>query len=115
MPITVFDIIFAVILTEAIVNLIFYGGILQPLREWIIRHIPLRVRGEHLLDCSICTSFWVGILCVILVKYTTGNIIMQVFLWGVVIHRLSNYLHLGYSLIRDQQLDIRVKRRKRNV
>ena len=106
------NLIFIGILTEAIVNLLFTGTVLQPFREWVIKYIPLRVRGEHLLECKLCTSFWVGILCVVLVKYTMGDI-MALILWGIVVHRVSNYIHLIYSIIKDYQMDIRVARRKK--
>jgi hypothetical protein len=107
----IYHIVLAVIMTEAIVNLVFFATILQPLRDWIIRNIPLRVAGEHLLECKICVSFWSGLLSVILVKYTMKSEIMEVILLGVAVHRLSNYLHLIYSFIRDKQFDIRVNRR----
>jgi hypothetical protein len=106
------DCIIAIILTEALVNLLFTATILQPFREWIIAHIPIRVRGEHLLECKTCSSVWLGVISFILVKYTSDSSLLTIFIYGIVIHRLSNYLHLGYSLVRDFQLNLRVARRK---
>ena len=104
--------IIAVILCESIVNLIFNGGVLQPAREFIRRLTPfLVVREEHLLDCKLCTSFWIGLFSwwAVSLDITFLNYII----YGIVVHRLSNFFHLGYSLTRDKQLDIRVNRNKR--
>lgn len=103
------SIILAVILTEAIISLLFTATVLQPFRELLIRIIPLRVRDEHLLECKICSSFWVGIFCFLLVSYSGG--IFYILLCGIVVHRLSNYTHLVYSIVRDKQFDMRVNRK----
>jgi hypothetical protein len=106
------DVILMVIVCEAIVNLIFTGTVLQPLREQIIRYTPfLSVRGEHLLTCKICTSLWVGLLTVGILQFSHIRIIWLLAL-GIAVHRLSNYLHLGFSLIKDFQFNIRVNRGK---
>jgi uncharacterized Tic20 family protein len=104
------DCLIAVIFTEAVVSLLFTAVILQPLREWLIERTPFKVRGEHLLECKICTSVWIGIISFILIKYTMS--LTAIFIYGIVIHRCSNYIHLGFSIIRDFQQDIRVNRRK---
>lgn len=106
-----YNLIIAAILTEAIVNLLFNGTVLQPTREFLIKYLPLRVKGEHLLECKLCTSFWVGIISIILLKYLSGIGLLIVL--GIVVHRLSNYVHILYSIIRDKQFDIRVARNKK--
>ena len=106
------NILIGVVLCEAIVNLIFNGTVLQPLRELAIRYTPfLSVRGEHLLTCKLCTSLWVGWLTVAILQFIHIQIIWWIVL-GVVIHRLSNWAHLCFSLMRDKQFDIRVNRNK---
>lgn len=107
------EIVQGIIFAEAVVNLIFNGTVLQPSREKIIALTPfLKVREEHLLDCKLCTSFWVGLLTAAMLQFTSSTAI-KLFLLGVVIHRLSNHFHLIFSLIRDMQFDIRVNRNRR--
>lgn len=104
------DIIIMLVVCEAIVNLIFTGTILQPLREFLIRWTPfLTVRGDHLLSCKLCTSFWVGILCAVVYLYLYLLPVRLVVL-GLFLHRMSNHLHLVFSLLRDIQLDRRIER-----
>jgi hypothetical protein len=106
------DIVLMVIGCEAIVNLIFTGVVLQPVRDWIIRHTPfISVNGEHLLSCRVCTSLWIGFLCAIGFLFLSIPLVRFIFL-GIVIHRLSNHFHLIFSIIRDIQLDMRVARNK---
>lgn len=105
------NLILAAILCEAIVNLIFNGGVLQPAREFARRLTPfLSVRGEHLLDCKLCTSFWVGLFSWWIIQLDIS--LINYVIYGTIVHRLSNWFHLGISIIRDRQLDIRVNRNK---
>lgn len=108
------DIIQGVIFAEAVVNLIFNGTVLQPLRESVIRSTPfLSVREEHLLSCKLCTSFWVGLLTATVITTMMGYIVVRIIVLGVVLHRLSNHFHLVFSVLRDVQFDIRVNRSTR--
>ena len=112
MEIVVIRLLLIIITCEAIVNLIFNGSVLQPLREWLIKRTSvLSVRGDHLLSCKLCTSFWVGTLGVIFFMFF-DIIFVKVIVLSLVIHRLSNHFHLIFSLLRDVQLDIRVRRNK---
>ena len=106
------DIALMVIVCEAVVNIIFTGTILQPIRETIITNTPfLSIRDEHLLSCRLCTSLWVGALCGITLLYL-HILAVRIIVLGIVIHRLSNHFHLVFSLIRDIQLDTRVRRNR---
>jgi len=106
------EIIAMVIFAEAIVNLVFKGTVLQPLRDTIINHTDfLRVRGEHPLECKLCVSVWVGLLSS-LVYLFLGIVCIKWFVMGIVIHRLSNWFHLVISLLADIQMDKRIDRRK---
>lgn len=108
------DIIQGVIFAEAVVNLIFNGTVLQPLRESVIRSTPfLLVREEHLLSCKLCTSFWVGLLTATVITTMMGFTVVRIIVLGVVLHRLSNHFHLVFSVLRDVQFDIRVNRSTR--
>ena len=105
--------IMMVIACEAIVNLIFNGTVLQPLREGIIRWTPsLTVREEHPLQCRLCVSVWAGLLCAVALLYL-HLLMVKVLVLALVIHRLSNHFHLVFSLLRDWQFEIRVNRGRR--
>lgn len=100
------------VFTEAVVNLIFNGTVLQPAREFIIRHTPfLLARNEHLLTCKLCTSVWVGLLSSLLM-ILEKNVIIEAIILGIIMHRCSNYLHAIIAIIYDVRLDMLVKRRK---
>lgn len=101
-----------IVACEAAVNLIFNGAVLQPLREQIIKYTSfLLIRGNHLLSCKLCTSFWVGTLGTICFL-CFDLMAIKVAVLSLAIHRLSNHFHLAFSLLRDVQLDIRVRRNK---
>lgn len=106
------EIFLMVIFAEAVINLIFKGTVLQPLRDAIITYTNfLRVRGEHPLECKLCISVWVGLLSSLIYLFL-GIVWVKWFIIGIVIHRLSNCFHLVISLIADIQMDKRVERRK---
>ena len=106
------DIIILIVACEALVHLWFHAAPLQPLRSGLIKVTPFlysKAQHNHLVECKYCTSLWIGVI--LLIGYT---LFYTVTVWvssGLVIHRLSNHLHLIFSFIRDMQLDIRVKRR----
>lgn len=112
METAVIKLLLIIVACEAIVNLIFNGTVLQPLRAWLIRHTTfLQVQDDHLLSCKLCTSFWVGVIGVIcFVFFDLATVKMPVL--SLVLSRLSNHLHLVFSLLRDIQLDRRVRRNK---
>jgi hypothetical protein len=99
------------IATEAIVELWRKAAPLQGIRERLIALTPFlysKRQNTHLLDCGYCLSVWAA-------GMSLG------ILWGlgewplivIVVHRVSNYAHLAYSLMRDLQLDVRVARGKK--
>jgi hypothetical protein len=107
-------IILGVIFCEALMNLFFTAGIIQPAREKFMELTPfLSVRGEHLFSCKMCTSVWTGMVTVGVFQFAHYGVVRFI-IYGIVIHRLSNYWHLLYSLNRDRQLDIRVDRNKKH-
>jgi hypothetical protein len=104
-----------IVATEALVNLWFRAAPLQGLRRWLVRLTPFLYSKEqdtHLFNCPYCLSFWVASALVLL--YSLASCRGFVFLFAVVLslHRLSNFLHLVFSLLRDKQLDLRVARNK---
>lgn len=100
-----------IVLIEALVELLFKAAPLQDARNWVIKVTPF-LRSEeqgHLLECKYCTAVWVGFFIVLIGTYL-DNEITKVFALMIVFGRLSNYVHLVYSTIRDKQLNMRLQR-----
>ena len=105
------NILLMVLCVEAIVFYMFYAAPLQRIRSSIINWTPfLRIGGDHLFECKICLSFWVGVVLSILYIY---NININIIVYSLVFARLSNFVHLIFSLINDIQMDIRINRGRR--
>lgn len=84
--------ILGAIATEALVEILIHSDLFKGPREW------LKTRSgffDALLSCGWCLSVWVagGVLCVIAAGWTW---ILYVF----IIHRLSNYLHMAFGVLR---------------
>jgi hypothetical protein len=106
------NIIIAVVACEAIVQLWFHAAPIQPIRRFLIRMTPFfysREQETHLFDCCYCTSVWASLLVTVAYFTFVPNVYLF-FAMVLAVHRLSNFLHLGFSLIRDVQLDLRVAR-----
>ena len=99
-----------IIATEALVELWKKAAPLQAFREWLIAETPFlhsRRLDTHLLECPYCMSVWIGAL--ILLVYVVFN--NSIYLFGaLVVHRVSNYVHLVVSYLRDLQLNLRAGR-----
>jgi hypothetical protein len=93
----IFKIIFAIILVEAITEIISKSEIFSPVRRFFYEKRNNRVfRFIHdLLDCGYCTSVWVGwfIAFVLFRDLYFFNKYLDLFFIGLVLHRLSNVLH----------------------
>ena len=85
---------FAIILTEAITQLITKSEFFRPIRKFFFSRKENRFFNwiHDLLDCGYCTSIWVGLFVVIYMIFV-NNMILNVFFAGIVLHRLSNVLH----------------------
>jgi hypothetical protein len=106
------EILCGVVACEALVQLWFNAAPLQPIRRLIIKITPFlysKNQRTHLLNCPYCISVWVGFL--ITVVLFTSNWCLYIVI-ALAIHRISNFLHLIFSWIRDKQLDLRVTRNK---
>jgi hypothetical protein len=79
--------IFAVIATEAIVEILVHSDLFL----WLRRLLP----KLGLFDCGWCLSVWIGagIFALTLTEFWWLTI-------PIVIHRTSNYLHDAYGLLR---------------
>ena len=107
----IIKIIALAILTEALVELFFTAAPLQGIRAWVIKKTPwLRSEDQgHLLECKYCVSIWMAGGVVLLAMFLENQgirIIAGIF----ILARISNYLHLLISGIRDAQINMRLKR-----
>lgn len=90
--------LFAVILTEALTEIIVKSEFFSPLRAKIYK---LGKKNKffdwlhQLLDCGYCFSVWVGGLAAFLFFKDVGLLHESIdwFLVGLVLHRLSNFFH----------------------
>jgi hypothetical protein len=87
----------AIILTEAITNVLTKSKIFEPLRKWFFEKDGKVLKFIHrILDCPYCCSVWVGLFSTgMLYLYLLDLLpkILTLFFVGLVIHRLSNVLH----------------------
>ena len=69
--------------------------------------IPGTTEGEVEKPCPYCMSVWIGAL--VLIIYVVFN--NSIYLFGALaVHRVSNYVHLVVSYLRDLQLNLRAGR-----
>jgi hypothetical protein len=100
------------ILIEALTELFFKAAPLQGIRQGLIKKTPfLNTRDYgHLLECKYCTSFWIALGVVLLSFFDDYDVI--IFIACVIIGaRLSNYIHVVYGIIKDSQMNMRLKRK----
>ena len=85
--------IFAIIVTEALTEIITKSELFFPLRKLLFEKNGKIFKWFHdLLDCGYCTSVWISIfLCTYF--FTLNNKYVNIFLIAIVIHRLSNVFH----------------------
>lgn len=100
------------ILTEALVQLIFTAAPLQGARAWLIKKTPaLRAgNGEHLLECKYCTSVWIAAAVVLANRFDKDLYLMTAAVC-IIVARISNYVHVLVSWIRDAQINKRLERK----
>lgn len=87
-------IFFAVMLVEAITQIITKSELFKPIRGFFFERRKNRFCNyiHELLDCGYCMSVWVGWFVVLAFLYT-NSVALNVFFTGIVLHRLSNILH----------------------
>lgn len=99
-----------IIATEALVELWKKAAPLQGIKEALIAGTPFLHSDRmdtHLLECPYCLSVWFGAF----VGLTYIICEASVYLFSLLaIHRVSNYVHLGISYLRDLQLNLRAGR-----
>jgi len=98
-------ILFAIILTEAITQIITKSELFKPIRKFFFdrRNNKFCSYMHDLLDCGYCVSVWVGWFVVIAFLYI-NSVVINVFFVGLVLHRLSNILHFIIDRINRDDL-----------
>jgi len=93
-PVAIGTILFAVMLTEAITELITKSEFFKPVRKFFFKKRESRLCNwiHDLLDCGYCTSVWVACF-VYTYMIVVNNMLLNAFFAGIVLHRLSNVLH----------------------
>ena len=109
-------IILYAIAVEAIVRLWFCAAPLQRFRYWLISQTPMfyvtpsqYTAGGHLFECKYCTSVWVGALLAVF-YFFLRNSIVDFMVIMLVIHRLSNFIHLMILVPEEHVRQLRLER-----
>lgn len=103
-------ILFTILLIEALTELFFKAAPLQGIRTWCVKKTPfLNSEQGHLFSCKYCTAFWVSVL-VVLVAIFLDCYVTRLLAYIIIVHRISNFVHIIYSTIRDWQLNLRLSR-----
>ena len=96
-------IIFSVIVTEAITELLVKSEFFKPLRAWFFKRKKNKFfKFVHtLLDCGYCTSVWIAFfvsISLINLSFICGK--LGWFVAWMLVHRLSNLLHFCIDRVR---------------
>lgn len=110
--------LFAVVVVEAITNVVTKSLIFNPIREFFFNRQKNKLFKliHELLDCAYCTSVWIG-LFVYIFWFCFNSIIINVVFMGIALHRLSNVLHfiidrLDQDRTRDLDLEDFIEKEK---
>ena len=99
--------LFAVILTELLTELVIKSAVFRPARDRIKK---LGKPFAELFSCGYCFSVWAsyGVVLLLGLAYDfTGGYYLDLALTGLVVHRLSNYLHNFVDKWLDKYYDMR--------
>ena len=104
-----FKFILAIVLTEAITELVVKSELFYPIRRFFFKRKSSFIFNwfHSLMDCGYCFSVWAGwFVSLMYVIFSDGfvlfnNIILNWFFMGVVFHRLSNVLHYLVDVFRN--------------
>jgi hypothetical protein len=85
----IIEFLIAIVVIEAITNILTKSELFKPVRAFFFE----RNKWIHdLLDCGYCTSVWIGFFIAIYLTFLRVRIV-DVFLLGIALHRLSNVFH----------------------
>jgi len=85
--------ILAIVTTEAVVEILIHSELLDKPRQYLMNHSWF---FQKLFSCGWCLSLWIAAAVFGIVS--AG---WQIILVPIVIHRASNFLHLGYGLLKQ--------------
>ena len=105
--------VLAVLAAEALVELWKKAAPLQKIKDYIVSLTPFFYstrQQTHMLECPYCFSVYVGVAMIAIILYV-NDMIFMVIAGSLAVHRVSNYVHLVFSLLRDVQFEIRRGRR----
>jgi hypothetical protein len=110
------NIIMYVIAVEAAVRLWFCAAPLQGFRWWLISQTPMfavksspYTEGGHLFECKYCTSVWIGAVFAVFYFFFNG-VVLDFIVTALVIHRVSNFVHLLILIPEEHVRQIRLER-----
>ena len=93
-----------IIAAEALTQLICKGEIFDPLREWLK---GLSNFTSRLLSCPYCVSVWIAAFVIILYLFYEYS---WIFVIGLVVHRVSNFVHDLFRVVQNYKIDQILKR-----
>jgi len=99
----IITIVLAIIVTEAITELVVKSEFFSFLREWFFNRRKHKLFNfiHNLLDCGYCFSVWVAFfVSILLIDLSFINEYIGWFIAWMVIHRLSNLLHFVIDRVR---------------
>jgi hypothetical protein len=91
--------VLCIIAADALTQLACKGEIFDSLREWLK---SLTRFTFLLLSCSYCVSVWVA--ASVTIMYFTWEY-SQFFIIGLVIHRISNFVHDLFRVVQNYKID----------
>ena len=98
----IIKIIMLIIAAEAITEIVVKSELFEPIRKFCFESNYSALRFIHrLLDCGYCFSVWAAFF-VVLLNYLTYNYIVEIFVLGLVVHRLANVTHFIIDRVRKQ-------------
>jgi len=99
-------ILLAVILTEAITQIITKSELFRPIRKFLFERRENKFCSylHDLFDCGYCVSVWVGWFVIIAFLYI-DSVALNVLFAGLILHRLSNILHFIIDRINKDDLN----------
>lgn len=97
------EILTAIILTEALTELVVKSELFEPLRKLLFESESGVLNFIHrILDCGYCFSVWAATLSSTLV-FALDNKIIDFFIMCIIVHRLSNLLHSVMDRVRGNE------------